>query len=67
MFETDNSDDQESSAGQELILEFLRNCKHIEASNTSDEAMFKEIQVLKKDLLQQDNKYLQSLMIGCDK
>ncbi|KAI8421760.1 hypothetical protein MSG28_009724 [Choristoneura fumiferana] len=55
LFETDNSNDQESSAGQELILEFLRKCKNIEASHTSDEAMFKEIKVLKKNLLQQDN------------
>ncbi|KAI8421762.1 hypothetical protein MSG28_009726 [Choristoneura fumiferana] len=67
LFETDNSNDQESSAGQELILEFLRKCKNIEASHTSDEELFKEIKVLKKNLLQQDNKYLQSLMIGCDK
>ncbi|XP_061714438.1 DNA mismatch repair protein Msh2 [Cydia pomonella] len=62
LFEAANLEDQESEAGQALILDFLRKCKQLEASNPSNEDLAREIGALKKDLLKQDNKYLQALM-----
>ncbi|KPI94021.1 DNA mismatch repair protein spellchecker 1 [Papilio xuthus] len=53
---------QETSEGQEIILEFLRKCKRIHESVTSDEEMLKEIEKLKQELQQHNSKYLQSLI-----
>ncbi|XP_013173294.1 PREDICTED: DNA mismatch repair protein Msh2 isoform X1 [Papilio xuthus] len=53
---------QETSEGQEIILEFLRKCKRIHESVTSDEEMVKEIDKLKQELQQHNSKYLQSLI-----
>ncbi|XP_013173295.1 PREDICTED: DNA mismatch repair protein Msh2 isoform X2 [Papilio xuthus] len=49
---------QETSEGQEIILEFLRKCKRIHESVTSDEEMVKEIDKLKQELQQHNNKKL---------
>ncbi|KPJ19814.1 DNA mismatch repair protein Msh2 [Papilio machaon] len=53
---------QETSEGQEIILDFLRKCKQINESVTSDEEMMKEIDKLKRELQQHNSKYLQSLI-----
>ncbi|XP_045535961.1 DNA mismatch repair protein Msh2 [Papilio machaon] len=53
---------QEASEGQEIILDFLRKCKQINETATSDEEMMKEIDKLKRELQQHNSKYLQSLI-----
>ncbi|XP_026748711.2 DNA mismatch repair protein Msh2 [Galleria mellonella] len=53
---------QDTTEGQHLITNFLLSCKQIQNSTSSDEEMLKEINKLKQDMLQQDNKYVQALM-----
>lgn len=53
---------QETTEGHKLIVDFLRKCKQIEEANVCDELMIKEINKLKQQLLQSNNKYVKSLM-----
>ncbi|XP_013138068.1 PREDICTED: DNA mismatch repair protein Msh2-like [Papilio polytes] len=63
LFEIESSvKSHESSEGQEIILEFLRKCKRIQETVTSDEEMMKEIDKLKKELQQNKSQYVQSLI-----
>lgn len=52
----------ETKEGQKLIVDFLRKCKQIQEETTSDDVMMKEIAKLKQELLQSNNKYVESLM-----
>ncbi|CAH2047203.1 unnamed protein product, partial [Iphiclides podalirius] len=63
LFEIESSvESQESSEGQQIILDFLRKCKQIQETFKSDEEMMEEINKLKQELLQKNSKYVQSLM-----
>ncbi|KAG6450824.1 hypothetical protein O3G_MSEX006793 [Manduca sexta] len=53
---------QETSEGQKLILEFLKKCKEVQESITSDKDMMLEIAKLKDTLLKHNNKYVESLI-----
>lgn len=52
----------ETTEGHKLIVDFLRKCKQIQEDKTSNEAMMEEITKLKQELLQSNNKYVESLM-----
>ncbi|XP_063826756.1 DNA mismatch repair protein Msh2 isoform X2 [Ostrinia nubilalis] len=63
MFEAETSvKSQEVSEGQNLIQEFLKKCKRLEESTPSDDTLAEAIGKLKHDLMQQNNKYVQSIM-----
>ncbi|CAG5028212.1 unnamed protein product [Parnassius apollo] len=63
LFEVEASvEAQETTEGQKIILDFLRKCKLIQETIESDENMMIEINKLKQELLQQNSKYVQSLM-----
>lgn len=53
----------ETAEGQKLIKEFLKKCKEIQASASSDDKMMQEIKILKQELLTCDNKYVQTLIL----
>nr|XP_049703684.1 DNA mismatch repair protein Msh2 [Helicoverpa armigera] len=53
---------EETTEGHKLIVEFLRKCKQIQESSPSDGSMMEEITKLKQELLQTQNKYVESLM-----
>ncbi|KOB65176.1 DNA mismatch repair protein Msh2 [Operophtera brumata] len=53
---------QETAEGQQLVLNFLRKCKQIQESTSSDDAMMNEINKLKVQLRRHNNKYVESLM-----
>ncbi|KAJ8723319.1 hypothetical protein PYW08_003231 [Mythimna loreyi] len=53
---------KETTEGHKLIADFLRKCKQIQEDTTSDDIMLKEINKLKQELLQSNNKYVESLM-----
>lgn len=53
---------QDISEGQTIVLDFLRKCKEIQESTPSDDEMIRKINVLKQELLKQNNKYVQSLI-----
>lgn len=57
-----NVESSEIQEGQKMIEEFLRQCKQIEESTVSDEAMMDKINKLKQDMLRVNNKYVQSLI-----
>ncbi|CAH0720022.1 unnamed protein product, partial [Brenthis ino] len=52
---------EDTSEGQKLIEDFLRKCKEINETISSDEEMFQEINKLKQELLNHDNNYIKSL------
>lgn len=63
LFEVETSmKTQEISEGQTIILDFLRKCKEIQASTTSDNDMMRGINELKQDLLKKSNQYVESLI-----
>ena len=49
---------EETSEGKKLIVDFLRKCKQINESISSDEEMMQEIDKLKRELLNHNNKYV---------
>ncbi|PZC73981.1 hypothetical protein B5X24_HaOG208470 [Helicoverpa armigera] len=53
---------EETTEGHKLIVEFLRKCKQIQENSPSDGSMMEEITKLKQELLQTQNKYVESLM-----
>ncbi|XP_059057224.1 DNA mismatch repair protein Msh2 [Achroia grisella] len=53
---------QETSEGQQIITNFLLNCKQIQDSTASDEEVMKKINKLKRELLQQNNDYVRAVM-----
>lgn len=64
LFEGETADiSQEKVDGKELILNFLKNCKKLQESIMSDDALMEEISKLKQELLQHENKYVKALMI----
>lgn len=52
---------EDTSEGQKLIEDFLRKCKEINDTISSDEEMLQAINKLKQELLNQNNKYIKSL------
>ncbi|KAL4716195.1 hypothetical protein ACJJTC_013972 [Scirpophaga incertulas] len=64
LFETEAAvKSKEVSEGQKIIEEFLKQCKEIQRSTTSDEIMMKEVNKLKQNLLHHENKYVRSLLV----
>ena len=53
---------KETTEGHKLIEDFLRKCKQVQESTASDDALIKEITKLKQELLQFNNKYVESLV-----
>lgn len=53
---------EETSEGKKLIIDFLRKCKQINESISSDEEMMQEIDKLKQELLNNNNKYVKTLV-----
>ncbi|XP_072932717.1 DNA mismatch repair protein Msh2 [Epargyreus clarus] len=63
LFEVETSvKSKETSEGQKIITDFLKKCKEINDTYTSDEEMLNAINKLKKDLIQQNSEYVKSLM-----
>ncbi|KAJ2951082.1 hypothetical protein O0L34_g5462 [Tuta absoluta] len=53
---------QETADGQKIILDFLKKCKQIQETTADDDVMMKQIEALKRDVLKQNNQYVQTLL-----
>lgn len=53
---------QDITEGQSIILDFLRKCKQVQETTSSDDEMMRKINDFKQDLLKQNNKYVKSLI-----
>lgn len=53
---------QDISEGQAIILDFIRKCKEIQESTSSDDEMMRKINEFKQDLMKQNNKYVKSFI-----
>ncbi|VVD05438.1 unnamed protein product [Leptidea sinapis] len=63
LFEIESSvKSQETAEGQNLIVDFLKKCQNLEKTITSDDEFITKINEMKKDLLSQNSRYIESLL-----